>query len=48
MRQAIAVANRKGLTGVHDMDGALSLQAQQVLRDRGDLTLRVCKSNPHG
>jgi hypothetical protein len=46
MRAAMAVANRLGLTGVHDMDGALSLQAQQVLCDRGELTLRVVKSIP--
>lgn len=46
MRQALLLANRAGLTGLHDMDGPLAFQAEQVLRDQGELTLRIVKSIP--
>ncbi|MGQ0601109.1 MAG: amidohydrolase [Anaerolineales bacterium] len=35
---------RYGHTGVHDFDGKRSLAAWQVLRERGELGLRVCKT----
>jgi hypothetical protein len=35
---------RYGLTGVHDFDGRRSLAAWQILRERGHLGLRVCKT----
>jgi hypothetical protein len=37
---------RCGLTGVHDLDGIRALQAWQVLRERRDTGLRVCKTIP--
>ena len=46
MRQAIAVANRAGLTGVHDMDASSSFAAEQMLHQEGALSLRVTKSIP--
>ncbi|MBN1399619.1 MAG: amidohydrolase [Anaerolineae bacterium] len=46
MREAIQKANHAGLTGLHDMDGGLALQAEQVLRERGELTIRIFKSIP--
>jgi predicted amidohydrolase YtcJ len=46
IREAILRANRAGLTGLHDMDGGLALQAEQVLQERGELTIRVLKSIP--
>ncbi len=46
MRQAIQIAHRAGLTGIHDMDGPLALSAHQVLHHLGELTLRVTKSIP--
>ncbi len=46
MRDAVALANRSGLTSVHDMDGPLALSAHQMLHARGELTLRVLKSVP--
>lgn len=46
MRQALARANRVGLTGLHDMDGVLSFHAEQVLRERGELSVRIVKSTP--
>jgi predicted amidohydrolase YtcJ len=46
IEQAIAVAHRGGLTGIHDFDGANCFQALQILRDRGTLTLRVVKNIP--
>ncbi|HHX65245.1 MAG TPA: amidohydrolase [Chloroflexi bacterium] len=42
--QAIPMAHRAGLTMVHDMDGALSFGAEQMLQEQGRLTLRVLKS----
>lgn len=32
-----------GLTGIHCFDGPTSLRALQILRERGELSLRVCK-----
>ncbi len=46
IRRASEAAARAGLTGVHDMDGALSFRAEQVLHERGELSLRVVKSVP--
>jgi hypothetical protein len=46
VREAIGRAHRGGLTGVHDFDGAAAFQAYQMLRQRGELTLRIVKSIP--
>jgi len=46
MRRGTAEAHRRGLTGVHDLDGVRALRAWQVLRERGQLGLRVVKSIP--
>ena len=46
MRRGTAEAHRRGLTGVHDLDGARALRAWQVLREGGELGLRVVKSIP--
>ena len=46
MRRGTTEAHRRGLTGVHDLDGARALRAWQVLRERGELGLRVVKSIP--
>jgi len=46
MRRGTGEAHRRGLTGVHDLDGARALRAWQVLRERGELGLRVVKSIP--
>lgn len=46
IRQGTVEAHRRGLTGVHDLDGARALRAWQVLRERGQLGLRVVKSIP--
>ncbi len=46
MRDAQRLALSVGLTGVHDLDGRRALQAWQVLRQSGDLHLRVTKSIP--
>jgi predicted amidohydrolase YtcJ len=48
VKTAIARAHRGGLTCIHDFDGALAFQAYQVLRARGDLTLRIVKNIPVG
>ena len=37
---------RFGLTGVHDFDGSACLSALQIIRERGDLQLRVLKNIP--
>jgi predicted amidohydrolase YtcJ len=47
MRRAQAAAHRLGLTGVHDFDSSLALQAFLLLESRGELTLRVVKGIPH-
>ncbi|MBL8055092.1 MAG: amidohydrolase, partial [Anaerolineales bacterium] len=44
MRPAMEQAWRWGLTGVHDFDGRRSLAAWQILRERGQLGLRVVKT----
>ncbi|MGH2592893.1 MAG: amidohydrolase, partial [Anaerolineae bacterium] len=46
MREAIPLAHRVGLTGVHDFDGARSFQAWQILKERNELSLRVSKTIP--
>ncbi len=46
LRHGIQAAHRAGLTGVHDMDGVACFQGLQVLRQAGQLTLRVVKSIP--
>ena len=46
IRQAVAVAHRAGLTGVHDFDGPVAFRAYQALYQRGELTLRVTKGIP--
>jgi predicted amidohydrolase YtcJ len=43
---AIERAHRGGLTGIHDFDGARAFQAYQLLRSRGELTLRILKNLP--
>ena len=47
MLDAQAAAHRVGLTGVHDFDSTLALQAFLELEARGDLALRVVKGIPH-
>ena len=37
---------RLGLTGAHDFDGSACLHALQIVRERGDLQLRVLKNIP--
>lgn len=46
MRDTLAAAQRVGLTGVHDFDGATCFQALQILRARDELSLRVVKNLP--
>ena len=48
MAAALPVAWACGLTGVHDLDGIRALRAWQILRERGQTGLRVCKSIPSG
>ena len=43
MRAAQQQALAAGLTGIHCFDGPTSLRALQILRERGELALRVCK-----
>jgi len=47
MRRGMDRALALGLTGVGDLDGARALRAWQILREAGDLRVRVCKSVPH-
>ena len=47
MRRGMDRALALGLTGVVDLDGTRALRAWQVLREAGDLRLRVCKSVPY-
>ncbi|MFV1859741.1 MAG: amidohydrolase [Anaerolineales bacterium] len=46
----LAAAQKKlaqaGLTGVHDFDGPACLRALQILRERGELSLRILKNIP--
>ena len=44
MKGAQKLALAAGLTGIHDFDGPSCLRALQVLRERGDLALRVVKN----
>jgi predicted amidohydrolase YtcJ len=46
MRPAIENAWRVGLTGIHDFDGRRSFAAFQLLKERGQLGLRVVKQIP--
>jgi len=46
MKAALDHANRAGLTGVHDFDGALAFQVFQMLKMAGDLSLRIVKNIP--
>lgn len=46
LRDAQPLFHRVGLTGVHDFDGARALQAWQILKENGDLHLRVSKTIP--
>jgi predicted amidohydrolase YtcJ len=46
LSQGIRFAHRAGLTGVHDMDQVDCFQSLQVLRQTGQLTMRVIKSVP--
>jgi hypothetical protein len=47
-RVAIERAHRGGLTGLHDFDGARAFQGYQLLRARGELSLRIVKNLPVG
>jgi predicted amidohydrolase YtcJ len=44
MKYAQNLALASGLTGLHDFDGVDCLRALQILRDQGDLHLRVVKN----
>ena len=46
MRLAIPLIHQAGLTGIHDMDGPEAFNAEQILHERGELSLRVVKSIP--
>ncbi len=46
LRNAMAEANRLGLTAVHDFDGPLAFAAHQELDAEGALTWRITKSIP--
>ncbi len=48
VKAAIARAHRGGLTGIHDFDDAVAFQAYQILKERGELTLRIVKNIPVG
>ena len=48
MRQALRLANRAGLTGLHDMDGTLAFSAEQSLWQNDELPMRILKSIPLG
>ncbi len=45
-KAAIARAQRGGLTGLHDFDGARAFQAYQLLKQRGELDFRIVKNIP--
>jgi len=48
MRAGIKIANRRGVTAVHDKDGWLgALELWQRIADEGSLSLRVWQSQPH-
>jgi hypothetical protein len=46
----LVVAQKKlaqaGLTGIHEFDGSACLRALQILRERGELSLRILKNIP--
>jgi predicted amidohydrolase YtcJ len=46
MRDMLPLMQRVGLTGVHDFDGPRALQAWQILKENGELNLRVSKTIP--
>ena len=46
MRDMLPLMHRAGLTGLHDFDGARALQAWQILKENGELRLRVSKTIP--
>lgn len=47
VQAAMPVANRAGLTGVHDFDQPIVFSAYQLLYQRGQLSLRIIKSIPY-
>jgi predicted amidohydrolase YtcJ len=47
MLRAQEEAHRFGLTGIHDFDRSLALEAFQEMRSAGQLSLRVVKGIPH-
>ena len=47
MRDAQSAALAAGLTGIHDFDSTLAMEAFQELEARGELRLRVMKGIPH-
>ena len=46
MRDMLPLMHRVGLTSIHDFDGARALQAWQILKEHGELNLRVSKTIP--
>ncbi len=46
MRAALPNVWRAGLTGIHDFDGPRAFMAYQLLKERGELGLRVVKNIP--
>ncbi len=48
VKPAVERAHRGGLTGIHDFDDASAFQAFQLLKERGELTLRIVKNLPVG
>jgi predicted amidohydrolase YtcJ len=46
LRDMLPLMHHVGLTGVHDFDGARALQAWQILKENGELNLRVSKTIP--
>jgi len=46
MRAALPNVWRAGLTGIHDFDGPRAFSAYQLLKERGELGLRVVKNIP--
>ena len=46
LRDMLPLMHRVGLTGIHDFDGARAFQAWQILKENGELNLRVSKTIP--
>lgn len=46
VKAAVERAHRGGLTGVHDFDGATAFRAYQILKNAGELSLRIVKNIP--